>query len=136
MLMGMIPEHKISTMREATAARERALTTMSAITRLHEEVMRRPDLSEGERVDKKQEIDRLRQQYKREYEPVDAFYKGLERRAKMVERTVAQKDPEIEHLREEVRRISERKGKTEHIEIERVEGEFSRRLKELESGVK
>ena len=136
MLMGMTNEHKISTMREATAARERALTTMSAITRLHGEVMRRPDLSARERADKKREIDRLRKQYKRENEPVEAFYKGLEHRAEEVERAVARKDHEIERLREEVTRIAERKGKNELKEIERVKGEFDRRLEELEREVK
>lgn len=81
-LEGMTDEHKIQSMREANAARARALPIETEIqreiVRLHGEVMRRPGLSERERADKEQEIDRLGKQWKRLREPVEAFYKGLE----------------------------------------------------------
>jgi hypothetical protein len=138
MLKGRTDQQKIQSMQEVNAARLRALPIETEIqreiVRLHGEVMRLPGLSEHERADKEQEIDRLRKQWKRLREPVAAFYKRLDRRAEQVERAVANKDPVIKRLHEEATRISERKGKNEVKEIERVKEEFDRRLAELESG--
>jgi predicted nucleic acid-binding Zn-ribbon protein len=79
MLMGMTDKHKIRNMSEAAAAKERANRTMLAMAALAKEV--RPGISERERADKKQEIDRLRKQHKREREPVEAFYKEFVHKA-------------------------------------------------------
>ena len=86
MLRAVADEKKIRNMREATEARKRAIPTGSAIVRLHEELMRRPGLSQRERADKEREIDRLRAQHKREMEPIEAFHKELERRGEEFER--------------------------------------------------
>jgi uncharacterized protein YceK len=131
MLMTMTGEHEIRNMTEATAAKERANRTELAIVPLLKE-LGRPGLSERERADKQQEIDRLREQYRREMEPVQAFYKEIEHKAKEYDRLLKLKDPAVERMREELKRVIERKGKNEVEEFHRIQGEFDRRLAELD----
>jgi len=93
--------------------------------------LQQPNLTARERAEKQQEIASLREQYRREMEPIDVFCRELEPKLQEAERAFTLKDPEIERMREEMTCIVERKGRDEGKEIERVRGEFARRLDEL-----
>jgi hypothetical protein len=139
MLTGMTDERKIRTREEATAAAERArpieVEIQREIGRLHREVVRRTDLSERERADKNREIDRLRKEWKRIREPIEAWSKQVSKNSgfQHVVQLLQTKDPEIERMIGEMRGILERKGGDEQKEIRRVQEEADRRLKELAS---
>jgi len=130
MLIAMSGTHEIRSTSEAVAAQQRATLTELATVPLLDELAR-PDLSERERAEKKHEINRLRKQYHREMAPVAAFYRGLAPKLNEAERAFELKDPEIEHLRQDLARILERKGTDKRSEISRIQKEFDRRLNEL-----
>jgi hypothetical protein len=130
MLIVVSDDQRIRNTSEATAARQRAIRTELASLPLLKELAL-PGLSEAERSDKKREIERLREQYKREMTLVEAFHKELERKLKEAEGVFALKDPEVERMRGELTRIIERKGEDEREAIERVQREFERRREEL-----
>lgn len=129
-LIAMTDKHKIQNIGEATAARVRADSTGAAIVLLHKEIGNQ-DLDAQERLDKKREIDRLRRQYRRERGSLNAFYRELENKGKEYERILALKDPTVERIREEMKRIIETKGPNELMEIDHVRAEYERRHEEL-----
>lgn len=125
----MTGERKIKNVSEATAVRERAYHTLAATIPLLK-LLKDPSLSERERADSEDKVDRLRKQYKRETEPVEEFYKGLERNSEMFERILESKDPDIVRMREEIACVLERKEGDEYAEIQRIRGEFKRMAEE------
>lgn len=128
--MTMTNGQEIRNASEATTAKERAnLTTAATVPLL--KALTKPGLSERERAAIQEEIARLREQYSREIAPVRAFYDGLGRKAKGVERALESKDPEIERLRAEMAHVLERKGENEGEEITRIRAAFERRREEL-----
>ncbi len=78
MLAGMHDKAKIHSMSEAAAAYERANETRAAVVTLSKEA-NRSGISASEHARKNREIERLREQYIREMEPVNAFLKEVER---------------------------------------------------------
>lgn len=130
MLSAMSEAYKIRSTSEASAAQRRATRTELATVPLLKE-LGRPELSERERAEKKQEIDRLRRQYCREMEAVDAFYTDLVPKLKQAEWAFELGDPEIERLRQELVRILKHESENKRSEIARVQREFDRRLNEL-----
>ncbi len=131
MLVAVSDNQRIRNTVEATAARQSAIRTeLSTLPLLKELAL--PDLSEEERAEKRREVERLRERYRREMAPVEAFHKELESRLKEAERIFARKDPEVERMRQELASILKRKGSDEREEIERVQREFERRRQELD----
>jgi hypothetical protein len=130
MLIAMSSKHKIQSMSEAIAASVRAERTGAAIVSLHREIDSH-DINAQERIDREQEIDRLRDQYRRERKLLSAFYKTLERKGEELERILAFKDPEIERIDKELTQAYESNDRNKNSEIARLRGEFERRSKEL-----
>jgi hypothetical protein len=77
--IGMHDKLRIQSMSEAAEAYERANKTMASVVTLTREA-NSPGVSESKRADKNREIDMLREQYNREMEPVNAFFKEIERK--------------------------------------------------------
>jgi len=130
MMIAMSGAYEIRSPSDATAALKQATQTELAMVPLLKDLAR-PGLSEGERADKKQEIDRLRTQYRRETEAIHAFYRELAPKLARAERAFESKDPEIERLRREMVDILQRKGNDERGEIARLQMAFERRAQEL-----
>jgi hypothetical protein len=135
MLVAMVDDDridnlKINNVKEASVASQRAQRTLLAITSLNRQI-RGSGLGDGERGEKESAVERLREQYRRELLPLDAFYNKLERKGKELERILAFKDPEIERIDKELKRVYESSDKNKDGEIVRIRGEFERRSKEL-----
>jgi hypothetical protein len=120
----------ITDAQEAAKARARANRTVAATLPLLAEI-KHGDLSERERAEKQQEVHRLLGEAHRETARVDAFYAQREVVGAELKRLLARKDPEVERLRSELKRVVERKGSDEREEIARIRAELERRRQEL-----